>query len=334
MDQVRDGIVDNFGRKVNYLRLAVTDRCNLRCFYCMRDEHMTFQPRRELLSYEEMERLLRILGELGINKLRLTGGEPFVRRGILDFIRRVNGIDGIDQISVTTNGTLTARLIPEFDALNIKSVNLSLDSIDPDRFQAITRRDELANVLHTLNELIAHHIDTKINCVVMQGKNTEDILPLAQLAEKAPITVRFIEEMPFNGEGKHPGKLIWNHIRILDELKTRWPDIQAQPKPPFSTAELYKVPGFEGQIGIIAAYSRTFCGSCNRLRITPQGQLKTCLYDGGVLDLKRLLRNGASDEELRHLFIDRVGNRARNGFEAESTRVDGLVSESMTTIGG
>ena len=204
MDQVREGIVDNFGRKVNYLRLAVTDRCNLRCFYCMRNEHMTFQPRRELLSYEEMERLLRILGGLGINKLRLTGGEPFVRRGVIDFIRRVNGIDGIDQISVTTNGTLTAQLIPEFDALNIRSVNLSLDSIDPDRFQAITRRDELANVYYLI-KLITHDIDTKINCVVMQGKNTEDILPLAQLAEKHRSLCVLLKKCHLMGRGNTRG---------------------------------------------------------------------------------------------------------------------------------
>jgi cyclic pyranopterin phosphate synthase len=300
----------------------------------MRDERVTFLPRKELLTFEEMERLLSVLTELGVSKVRLTGGEPFVRNGIVEFIERIHQIEGLDQISITTNGTLTAASVPRFSEWGIHSVNLSMDSLDKDRFARITRRDELDKVLTTLKLLLEHGIETKVNTVVMDGQNTEDIIPLARLTKDAPVTMRYIEEMPFNGKGEHPGKLIWNHERILHELKREWPDLEKVSDPEFSTAAHYQVPGYQGRIGIIAAFSRTFCGTCNRLRITPQGRLKTCLYDGEGLDIRDLMRSGASDEDLAAVFLKRIDNRAKDGFAAEARRADGPAFESMTTIGG
>lgn len=327
-------IFDNHGRRINYLRLAVTDRCNLRCFYCMPEAGITYVKRQELLSNEEMLRIVRVLSGLGIEKVRITGGEPFVRRGMMDLLWSLSEL-GLKQINLTTNGTLTCDLIPDLKALGIHSVNLSLDTIDPERFFQITRRDAFQQVWRTFESLVAHGIATKINAVVMDGQNTEDIAPLVELTRNLPVDVRFIEEMPFNGEGSHYPVLIWNHQRILAHIKAHFPDLEKVPDPPHSTSANYQIPGFQGKVGIIAAYSRTFCGTCNRVRITPKGTLKTCLYDDGVFSLRDLLRAGATDEQLRDTFLTALSHRAKDGWEAEQKRFRGWpVQESMATIGG
>lgn len=325
-------LYDNHNRPINYLRLAVTDRCNLRCFYCMPAEGIRYLPKKELLTYEEMERIVRVLAELGVNKVRITGGEPFVRNGLMDFIHRLADVQGITELAMTTNGVLTAPHVPELVQLGLKSVNLSLDSLDRDRFYKITRRDELPAVLNTLDALLAHNIEVKINAVVMDGQNIEDISQLAEMTRDLPIAMRFIEEMPFNGEGNHYPVLNWTHRRILNELKTFYPDLQKLNDGPFSTSNAYQVPGYKGTLGIIAAFSRTFCGTCNRIRLTAQGVLKTCLYDSGVLNVRDLLRAGVSDEEVKAAFLKAFSQRPANGFEAEQRRAP--VSESMATIGG
>lgn len=328
-------LYDNHGRLISYVRLAVTDRCNLRCFYCMPEEGIRFAPRHDILSYEEMERLLRVLSGMGIDKVRLTGGEPFVRRDMMQFIERIAAIEGIKKIALTTNGTLTAPLVQHFKSLKITSVNLSLDSLDPARFFEITRRDELHNVLNTLDELLRHSIETKINTVVMQGRNDQDILPLAELTRHHPVSVRFIEEMPFNGTGRHYPDWTWDHRRIVAYLVEHYPSMKKIPDPPHSTSYNYAIDGHQGAVGVIAAFSRTFCGACNRIRITPQGLLKTCLYDSGVFNVRDLMRAGATDEDLRTAFLQAIGNRAKDGREAEQQRYLGApVQESMTTIGG
>ncbi len=328
-------LFDNHGRLVNYVRLAVTDRCNLRCFYCMPENGIKYLPKNDLLTYEEMLRLMQILADLGIEKVRITGGEPFVRRDMMDFLGALRQIKGIQKINITTNGTLTAPLIPELKKLNIDSINLSLDTLDRNRFYEITRRDEFETVMETFHLLVKHGISTKINAVVMDDKNIEDLIPMVELTKNYPVSVRFIEEMPFNGEGAHYTTLKWHHHAILDHLKTAFPDIYKIPDPPNSTAYNYQIPGHLGTVGIIAAYTRTFCGTCNRLRITPQGGLKTCLYDGGVFNLRDLIRAGASDSELTISILEAVGNRAKDGWEAEQSRTFGLpASESMATIGG
>lgn len=328
-------LYDNHGRLINYVRLAVTDRCNLRCFYCMPEEGIKYVPKSDLLNYEEMLRLMQVLANLGIEKVRITGGEPFVRKDMMDFLRALRQIEGIRKINITTNGTLTAPLIPELKQLGIDSVNLSLDCLDRERFFQITRRDEFDTVMETFHLLIKHDIPTKINAVVMDGKNIEDLVPMVELTKQYPVSVRFIEEMPFNGEGSHYPVLVWNHKTILDYLKTYFPAIYKIPDPPHSTSYNYQIPGHQGTIGIIAAYTRTFCGTCNRIRITPQGGLKTCLYDSGIFNVRDLMRAGASDAELETAFVEAIGNRAKDGWEAEKNRQFGLpVSESMSTIGG
>ena len=328
-------IFDNHGRQINYVRLAVTDRCNLRCFYCMPEEGIQYMPRKELLTYEEIIRLLTILAKLGINKVRITGGEPFLRKNMMEFLETIKAIPGIDTLNITTNGTIIHEKISDLNRIGIKTVNLSLDTLDRQRFFEITRRDELDKVMETFYSLLDNNINTKINAVVMEGKNTDDIIPMALLTKDYPVSVRFIEEMPFNGSGSNYPDLKWNHKKIFNVLKERFPEIYKIKDHPNSTSNNYKVPNHVGSIGIIAAYSRTFCGTCNRLRITPQGMLKTCLYDDGVFNIKDLIRAGATDEQIKLTFLEAVGNRAKNGFEAEERRkFNSPVSESMSTIGG
>lgn len=328
-------LYDNHGRLINYVRLAVTDRCNLRCFYCMPEEGIKFLPREDLLSYEEMVRMIRLLADMGIEKVRLTGGEPFVRRDLMGFIRKIADIDGIKKIALTTNGTLTAPLVKDFKDLKISAVNLSLDSLDPKRFFEVTRRDEFDNVMKTLDELLKYDIKTNINSVVMQGKNDHDIIPMVEMTKHLPLSVRFIEEMPFNGKGQHYEDWTWNHRKIIEHIKAHYPSLEKIPDPPHSTSYNYKIDGHVGTIGVIAAYSRTFCGTCNRIRVTPQGLLKTCLYDSGVFNVRDLMREGATDEDVKTAFIEALNHRAKDGHEAEKNRFMGAaVTESMTTIGG
>ncbi len=328
-------LYDNHGRLINYVRIAVTDRCNLRCFYCMPEEGIEYVPRQELLSYEEMLRLSSLLVRMGIEKIRITGGEPFVRRDIMDFLHALAKMEGLKEIHITTNGTTTAPLVPELKLLGIRSVNLSLDSLDRDQFFQITRRDAFPQVMETPQALLHHGIKTKINAVVMEGKNTKDILPMVEMTKDQPISVRFIEEMPFNGSGRASEQLYWDHRRILAHIRSQYPELEKLPDPPFSTSYNYRIPGFLGSIGIIAAYSRTFCGTCNRIRITPQGTLKTCLYDDGIFNVRDLIRAGATDTQLEETFLQALGNRAKDGWEAEKKRKFGLpVQESMSTIGG
>ena len=325
-------LFDNHNRPLTYLRLAVTDRCNLRCFYCMPETGIRYLPKKDVLTYEEMERTVAVLARLGISKLRLTGGEPFVRAGLVPFMQRLAALPGLTELHLTTNGVLTAPHVAELARLGVQSVNLSLDTLSRDRFRQITRRDELPAVLGTLQALLHHGIRVKINAVVMDGQNTDDLFALAELARQHPLEVRFIEEMPFNGEGNHYPTLTWTHQRILAELKTYYPDLQVRMAAPHATAASYQVPAHAGTLGIIAAYTRTFCGSCNRIRLTAQGTLKTCLYDNGVLDVRALLRGHATDADLTAAFLKAFAHRPLNGFEAEASRQP--LTESMATIGG
>jgi cyclic pyranopterin phosphate synthase len=330
----RPQLFDNHQRPINYLRLAVTDRCNLRCFYCMPEEGIKYIPRKELLAFEEIERLVKLLAKMGVTKIRLTGGEPFVRTDLMELIRMIVEIDGIDDVHITTNGILTAPHVAELKSLGIASVNLSLDTLNRDRFKMIARRDEFTRTWETFQLLLQHEIPVKINAVVMEGKNTDDILEMVKLTKDQNVSVRFIEEMPFNGEGSHYSSLRWTYKKILEHIQKEFPTIQKIQDEKNSTAYHYQVPGFKGNIGIIAAFSRTFCGSCNRIRLTAQGVLKTCLYDDGVLNIKNLIRSGVSDLEIKKHLLHAFSNRSKDGFEAEQHRGQHSISESMSTIGG
>ena len=323
-------LVDNHGRPITYLRLAITDRCNLRCRYCRPEEGVPFIPHEEILRFEELERLVSIFCSLGISKIRVTGGEPFARRGCMSFLTKLRQIDGVQHLHITTNGVKTSRFLDELAAIGIDSINLSLDTLDHKRFWQITRRDYLEAVLQTMHGVLAHSIPLKINSVVLKDTSDDEIIKLAGLARDFPIALRFIEKMPFSGTSR-PEKLV--NGNLLQRLKKIFPVMAecSQEKP--TTARLFSLPDYKGTIGLIQGYSRLFCRTCNKVRITPTGMLKTCLYDKGVLDLKNLLRSGASDLELQQAIIECVQNRHANGHDTEMESHQ-KVEPSMSTIGG
>ncbi len=327
-------LIDNHGREINYLRLAVTDRCNLRCFYCMPENGIKYMNRKDLLSFEEMTRLIRVFGDLGVSKIRITGGEPFVRKGIMSFLKGISELETIKEINITTNGTFTVEQIPALEKMGIKSVNLSLDSLDSQRFFDITRRDLFDQVMTTYRKLVDSKIRVKTNMVVMDGRNIEDIYLMLELTKYDDVSVRFIEEMPFNGTEGQGNATIWPAKKIMTYIEEKYTH-QKMVDPPASTSLNYKIPGYVGSFGIIPAYTRTFCGSCNRIRLTPQGTLRTCLYGEGQVNFRDLIRGGVTDEVLGDHLIKVVGKRAKDGFEAEKSRSATVpVSESMATIGG
>ncbi|MFZ4785478.1 MAG: GTP 3',8-cyclase MoaA [Flavobacteriales bacterium] len=324
-------LIDSHGREINYVRIAITDRCNLRCSYCMPEQGLKWIPTKQLMDQNEIIESIHMLAELGVTKVRFTGGEPFLRKDFPQILERTAAMQSIQKISITTNGTLSGQYFDLIKKTRVSGINLSLDTLDANRFQKISRRNDFHVVFQFLEDLIAAQIKTKVNAVVIDGLNHLDILPLAGLAKTYPIDVRFIEEMPFNGRGNsHASK--WNFISIIDHLKEAFPEMMRLPYERSSTSYDYTVPGFKGNLGVIAAYSRTFCGTCNRIRLTPQGHLKTCLYDDGALDLKSLIRNRINPEAIKQMIREAAMKKAIDGHEAERLRKP--VAESMATIGG
>ncbi len=327
-------LYDNHGREINYMRLAVTDRCNLRCHYCMPEEGINYVPRASLMTYEEMVRIVSVFSKEGISKIRITGGEPFLRKDMMSFLKEISILPDLKKIHITSNGTLLIDKIDDLRRMGITSINLSLDTLDRERFFKITRRDDFQKVMDCLDALLDAKFEVKINMVVLSQENTDDIIPMVELAKNKNIAVRFIEEMPFNGTEGKGNDAYWSHIQILEKIKSKYPSAQKLIDPKYSTSSNYKIDNFKGSFGIIAAYSRTFCGSCNRIRMTPQGLIKTCLYDNGVFNVRDLIRAGATDEQLTAALKSALGHRAKDGFEAEHKRFQFPVSESMATIGG
>lgn len=328
-------LVDSFGRQITYLRLAVTDRCNLRCTYCMPAEGANIVERKELLTYKEMYRITRVLTELGVNKIRLTGGEPFVRKDFIGFIKMLSFNDLLEEINITTNGALIHQHIPILSSLKVKTVNLSLDSLQPEKFAKITRRDVFHQVWETFEVLKNSDLEVKLNVVIQSGVNTDEINDFVALTQNQAIDVRFIEEMPFNGVGKRTTDTVWDFNAILAEIKKGYPDIETLPLKKSATSRSFQLKNAIGKVGIIPAYTRTICSDCNRIRLTSVGQLKNCLFDEGVFSIRDYLRNGASNDELKQLFIDLVSKKPKDGFVAEANRMKNKnVSESMSSIGG
>ena len=328
-------LLDNFGRQISYLRLAVTDRCNLRCQYCMPAHGIDIVDRKELITFKEMYRITRVLSELGVNKVRLTGGEPFVRKDFIKFLEMLSFNDLLEEINITTNGALIANHIEKLEELNIKSINLSIDSLDRQNFATITRRDVFESVYNTLELLEQSSMNLKLNMVVQSDVNTHEIINFVELTKNKDIAVRFIEEMPFNGIGQRETREVWNYQRILNEIQSEFKDTEPIISEKSSTSKNFKVKEYKGTFGIIPAFTRTICGDCNRIRITATGMFKNCLFDEGVFNIRDFIRKGASNEDLKTLFLSIVKEKPKNGFIAEANRKENKkVSESMSTIGG
>lgn len=296
-------------------------------------EGLDWVPRNHLLTYQELLRLCGLLVRMGIQKIRITGGEPFVRKDMLHFLEELVGLPGLKEVNITTNGVLTAPLIPQLKKIGVHSINFSLDTLDRARFFAIARRDAFPAVWNSIQTALENDMAVKINAVVMEGKNTDDILPLVKLTKKLPIAVRFIEEMPFNGGGWAKSETRWDEPRIRSKIKDGHPDLYKLLDPTSSTSMNYGIPGHRGTVGIIAAYTRSFCGSCNRIRVTPEGMLKTCLYDGGVLNLRDAMRSGRSDNDIKSVLLAALAQRVKTGWEAEQKQA-AQFHPSMALIGG
>jgi len=295
-------------------------------------ENMTFVKKKELLSYEEMLRVAQVLAKEGVNKIRITGGEPFLRKDIIYLLKELILTKGIDKVAITSNATLTAQYLDELLSMGIKSFNISIDSLDKERFNEVTRRDVFDDVMACIKEMMKRDLDLRLNCVVMDGKNTEDILPFIEMTRENKVSVRFIEEMPFNGDQSMP-TLEWNYLRIMEHIQSQYPEIEKLQDPKYSTSINYKVKEHKGSFGVIPAFTRSFCGSCNRIRITAQGLFKTCLYDQGVFNIRDFMRNGATDAQVLDIIKQALSMKSKDGYEAERNRSQ-HVSESMSTIGG
>jgi len=297
-------LFDPFRRKINYLRISVTDRCNLRCAYCMPEEGIPLIPHMEILSYEELLRVIRIFAEEGISKVRLTGGEPLVRKGIVDFIARISEIKEIQDLSLTTNGILLREYAHNLKKAGLQRVNISLDSLNRERFCQITRRDDFDKVWAGIEEAIRAKLSPiKINMVAIQGLNDDEIESFARLTFRFPLTVRYIEYMP-SGNGKQ-----WRESDILTipQIKDRLDRVGNLIPIPTDRwdgpAKRFRLEGALGEVGLIGPVSSHFCGDCNRLRLTPDGKIRTCLFSDDEIDIKEILRRGGRDQDLRERLL-------------------------------
>ncbi len=297
-------LFDPFKRKINYLRISVTDRCNLRCRYCMAEEGISLISHEEILSYEELLRIARVFAKEGISKIRLTGGEPLVRKEITDFISRLFQIEGIEDLSLTTNGILLKELAQDLKRVGLKRVNISLDSLRRERFYQITRKDEYERVWEGIEEALrAGFSPVKINMVAIKGLNDDEIESFAHLTLSLPLTVRYIEYMP-SGNGEE-----WkeDNIITIPQIQSRLENIGKLIAIPSNRwdgpAKRFRIEGALGEIGLIGPVSSHFCDDCNRLRLTADGKIRTCLFSDEEIDLKELLRNGGSDRDLRERLL-------------------------------
>ncbi len=328
--------LDAYNRPISYLRISVTDRCNLRCIYCMPPEGVPWRPHGEILRYEEIETVVRAAAELGISKVRLTGGEPLVRLGIADLVRSLARIPGIDDLAMTTNGTLLSRYAEALARAGLQRVNVSLDTLRPERFRRITRLGRMENVLEGMEAARQAGLEPiKINTVVIRGMNDDEVVDFARKTVEAGWNVRFIEPMPVgNGvladsewrERVVTGREIRQQIEaVLGELEPAKVSAGSGP------ARYYRLPGARGTLGFITPISEHFCYRCNRLRLTADGQLRPCLLSDQEIDLRTPLRQGADVAQIKGLLLKGIESKPMQHHLDEHKRPENRV---MSEIGG
>ena len=295
-----DKLIDTFGRVHDNLRISVTDRCNIRCFYCMPEENPVYVDRRELLSFEEVERFVRVVVQLGVNKVRLTGGEPLVRRNLATLIEKICGVPGIRDIALTTNGILLPDQAESLYAAGLRRINIHLDTLDAERFRKITRRDGFEKVLAGIflcKKLGFSPI--KINAVAARGYIEDDIVPLGRFAREHGVEIRFIEFMPLDAENRRERDKVLFAQEIMDRLSEEiMPLVPVPDQDPRAPASEFEFEDGVGRIGIIASVSRPFCMSCNRIRLTSDGKIRNCLFALDEFDVKDIMRSGGDDDEI------------------------------------
>jgi len=325
-------LVDRYGRVHNDLRISVTDRCNLRCVYCMPEEGLSFLPRQELLTFDEITRVARVAKSLGVSALRITGGEPLVRKGLPSLVARLSAL-GFEDLAMTTNGTELARVAGELASAGLRRVNVSCDSLRPERFAAIRRRGNLDVVLDAMSAAEGAGLTPlKVNVVLLRGHNDDEILDFASFARETGRIVRFIEFMPLDAQGQWDRNQLVPGREVLERISDVWPVEPLSGPTGTAPAERFRFADGKGEIGLISSVSEPFCGTCNRLRITADGALRNCLFSDDERTVRDLLRNGGSDGDLSLLFRQTVWAK----FPGHGINEPGFLSpaRSMSMIGG
>ncbi|XP_071862487.1 molybdenum cofactor synthesis 1 isoform X3 [Bombus fervidus] len=328
-----DILTDSFGRRHTYLRISITERCNLRCLYCMPAEGVKLTKNDGILKTDEIIKIAELFVNEGVNKIRLTGGEPTVRKDIVDIIAGLKQLPNLKQIAITTNGLTLTRQLPSLQHAGLDAINISLDTLRENRFEQFTRRKGWSRVMAAIDLAIQlGYNPVKINCVVMKGSNDDEIIDFVNLTKDRPIDVRFIEYMPFQGNEWKENKMV-SFKAMKNLIRDTYPDLQRLPNEYNDTSKAYFVPGFTGQIGFITSMSDHFCNSCNRLRITADGNLKVCLFEGkGEVSLRDALRSGASDDVLKEMIREAVWRKKKQ--HAGMLNLSRMENRPMILIGG
>ena len=321
---------DKFGREIDYLRVSVTDKCNLRCIYCMDDKDNTFLKNDDKLTDDEIYRIVKESSELGIKKVRITGGEPLVRPNLVKLISRINSISGIEEIYLTTNGILLADMIDELAANGLKGVNISLDSLKEERFNKLTRLGKLNRVLESIDKATALGIKVKLNTVIVNDINKDEIIDFVNLTKEKNIDVRFIELMPIGVAINYKGVTNEEVLKVISENYSNYEEVVRSKSS--GPASYIKLKDAKGKIGFISAISNCFCENCNRIRLTPEGFLKQCLHFDYGIDLKSKLRAGINDEELKKIIFDNIYDKPEKHLFLEKS--DHKELRFMNQIGG
>ncbi len=307
---VTDILTDHFGRRHTYLRISLTERCNLRCTYCMPEEGVDLSPRAALLTFEEIERLAALFVDAGVRKIRLTGGEPLVRRDVENLAARLAAIEKLESLAITTNGILLDRKGAALREAGVDSLNISLDTFRADRFLKITRRKGLQRVLASIHSALDLGFDpVKINCVVMRGVNDDELIDFVSYTQSVPVQVRFIEYMPFSGNGWNDAQFV-PFAEMMAKVEGHFGDLVSLRDGANDTTRSFRVPGWAGSVGFITSMSDHFCGTCNRLRLTADGNLKVCLFGASEISLRDSMRGGATNSDLRTLIGAAVKRKA------------------------
>jgi cyclic pyranopterin phosphate synthase len=327
-------LVDSYKRKIEYMRISVTDRCNLRCVYCMPSEGIDLTAPEKILRYEELLRVARIAAANGISRIRVTGGEPLVRKGIVGFIRDLAAIDGIEDLSLTTNGVLLGKYAKELKEAGLKRINVSLDSLNRERFEKLTRGDKLDTVLAGLDAAEAAGLTpVKVNMVVIKGFNDDEIVDFANISKTKPYHIRFIEYMPFNTEEG------WQKEKCISAKEIQQRIVANEALVPVEStagasgpARRFRFKGAPGEVGFISPVTEHFCGECNRIRLTADGKIRTCLFSDTEIDIRAALRDGSDDKSIEALLFHAV--KVKPMKHQINEEVFKKCTKTMSLIGG
>lgn len=328
---MKRSLVDPYGRVIDYMRVSITDLCNLRCVYCIPPEGVKQIPHDEILRYEEILRIIVVAKDLGVSKIRVTGGEPLVRRGALEFVSRLTAMPNIDDVGLTTNGVLLSALAADLRAAGLTRINVSLDSLRRDMYERITGSDQLSRVLAGIDAALDAGLQpVKINVVLLEGINEEDVPAFARLSLDRPLDVRFIERMPFGVDWLPNSPDPFSAAKVFRIIRDEIGELEPIPRETRDgPATMYRLPDAQGRIGIIDAVTGHFCGTCNRLRLTARGNLRPCLLGHMEIDIKSALREEASEEELARIIQSAVNRKPLGNCAAA-----GGVQGRMNRIGG